>query len=249
MIKRTLLSLLVAVAAMTAMIGVEIVLALRREYLPTTPVLGVGGFFGQNSGTPIKFVVMGDSTSAGVGVNDPDLAYPSLLAERIAEPDRRVELVSLGIAGARVGDVREEQLPDAVKEQPDVVFVGIGANDVTHATPLDRVKEDMSAILDGLRDTGAVVVVAGAPDMRAAAFYEPLRSIAGWRGRTVTEAIEEVAKSHGVPAVPLAAETGPLFARDPDRAYSDDLFHPGAAGYEAWADAIFPVLRDALGRS
>lgn len=249
MIKRTLLSLLVAVAAVTAMIGIEVVLALRREYLPTTPVLGVGGVFGDRSGPPLKFVVMGDSTSAGVGVDDPDLAYPSLLASRIAAGGPRVEMVCLGVSGARVGDVREEQLPEALKEEPDVVFVGIGANDVTHATSLDRVKEDMSAILEGLADTGAVVVVAGAPDMRAAAFHEPLRSIAGWRGRAVTEAIEEVAESHDVPVVPLAIKTGPFFARDPGRAYSDDLFHPGAAGYEAWADAIFPVLNDAIEHS
>jgi lysophospholipase L1-like esterase len=28
------------------------------------------------------------------------------------------------------------------------------------------------------------------------------------------------------------------FARDPGRLYSEDLFHPSAAGYELWAGAI-----------
>ena len=39
-----------------------------------------------------------------------------------------------------------------------------------------------------------------------------------------------------------------FFAEDPDRYYSDDEFHPSAAGYGLWADAIFPVLIEALDR-
>lgn len=44
----------------------------------------------------------------------------------------------------------------------------------------------------------------------------------------------------------LARVTGPLFAKDPDRYHSTDDFHPSADGYALWADAIYPVLEEAL---
>lgn len=247
MLKRTLLWLLAAVVAVAALIGVEIVLALRREYLPTEPVLAVNGEFGAPNQDPLHFVVLGDSTSAGVGVGTAEDAYPWTLAERLAEEGRYVTLETFGVSGARVADVLEEQVPKALAAQPDLVFVGIGANDVVHLTPLDEVKRDFAAALDELKTLDAPIVVAGAPDMRAPAWLEPLRSLAGWRGRAVTEAMEEVARDKGVTVVPLAEITGPLFVEDGAAAYSDDLFHPGVRGYKHWSDAIFPYLKDAIG--
>jgi lysophospholipase L1-like esterase len=46
--------------------------------------------------------------------------------------------------------------------------------------------------------------------------------------------------------VPLAERTAPYFAKDPDLYNSEDDFHPSAAGYARWADAIYPYLRQAL---
>lgn len=246
MIRRSLFALAFATLSLGAMVGAEIVLALRREYLPTSPVLDVRGTFGPRDGRPLRFVVLGDSTAAGVGAGTADLAYPTLLARRLAADGFRVELLGIGISGARVRDVLEDQVADAVAARPDLIFIGIGANDATHVTPLDAVRRDMGEVLDRLRPTGATIVVAGAPDMRAAAFHEPLRSLAGWRGRRVTDAIAAAARERGVPAVALAEQTGHFFQRAPEIYLSEDLFHPSAAGYEKWADAIEPVLRKAL---
>lgn len=218
---------------------------MHRDFLPTSPALEVGGTFGPASGEPLTFVVMGDSTAAGVGAGDAEHAYPTLLAQRLAAKGRRVRLVDLGVSGARVADVLE-RAGAAVNAQPDLLFVGIGANDATHLTSLASIRRDMAELLDRVAAGGARVVVAGAPDMRAAAFLEPLRSIVGWRGRSVAAAIEEVARSKGVAVVPLAEKTAPFFVEDPDRYYSSDDFHPSAAGYARWADAIYPVLESAL---
>ncbi len=221
-------------------------LALNRQYLPTEPALELGGTFGPRDGSPLKFVVLGDSTAAGLGAGSAEDAYATVVAERLAEKGRRVELVALGISGARVATVLERQLPLAIDEDPDLVFVGIGANDVTHLTRLDDIERDMERMLDVLTRTGATVVVAGAPDMRAHAWHEPLRSLAGWRGRQVTDRIEGVARRRGLHVVELAEETGRLFTGRPEDFYSPDDFHPGPLGYRAWADAIYPVLEDAL---
>ncbi|MPZ70340.1 MAG: hypothetical protein GEU71_12560 [Actinobacteria bacterium] len=246
MFKRTLLALVAALAALALMIGGEILLALRREYLPTEPAFVIEGTFGDTESPPLRFVVLGDSTAAGLGADTPEDAYPSLLAERLADEGYRVEMTSLGISGARVAELLSEQVPRAVEMDPDLVLVGIGANDVTHLTPLDEVRALMADAIERLKATGATVVVSGVPDMRAAAFYEPLRSVAGWRGSSVTGAIEDAAASKDVVVVPLAAETYKFFADDPEAHNSSDDFHPSSIGYARWATAIFPYLQRAL---
>jgi lysophospholipase L1-like esterase len=236
------------VAAFAALLGVEVYLAYTREYLPTTPALELGGSFGPRDGTPLRFTVLGDSTAAGLGAGSPEHAYATVLSERLGERGWRVELTAFGLSGARVADVLNDQVPRAIETDPDLVFVGIGANDATHLTSLGDVERDMGRLLDDLSETNATLVVAGPPDMRADAWLEPLRSIVGWRGRRVADRIEAVARERGVPVVQLAEQAAPFFASNPDEAYAEDLFHPGPGGYRAWADAIFPVLVEALDR-
>ena len=249
MIKRALFALLVAVILLAAIIGVEVFAALRREYLPTEPALDVKGEFGSASDPQLRFAVLGDSTSVGVGVDSHEHAYPYLLAQWLAERDRHVVLRTFGVSGARVENVLAEQVAQAEEFDPDLVFVGIGANDVTHATSLGDIRRDIGIVLDRLLATGATVVLAGAPDMRADAWLEPLRSIAGWQGRRVTSAIEAEGRARGVTIVPLAKETAPFFEAEPELANSADEFHPGRAGYRRWAEVIYPYLERALAES
>jgi lysophospholipase L1-like esterase len=246
MIKAVVAGVVATVVILAAIVGLEILLAMRRTYLPTSPALALGGVFGDPQGQPLSFVVLGDSTAAGLGALRAEDAYPTDLARELGTRGWRVTLTVLGISGARVHDVLTDQVPEAVAARPQLVFVGIGANDVTHLTSLDSIRGDTRAILERLKATGAIVVLAGPPDMRAKAWYEPLRSLAGWRGRHVATAMEAVARSEGVDVVRLARETGPFFGDHPGTAYASDDFHPGPVGYRAWARAILPVLVQAL---
>jgi lysophospholipase L1-like esterase len=249
LIRRLLIWAALFLVLFAAVLGGEILLALRREYLPTDAPLELDGAFGPREGTPLRFVVLGDSTAAGLGAGDASEAYPTLLAQRLAEETgRRVQLTALGISGARVTDVLNEQVPRAKEIDPDLIFVGIGANDVTHLTPLEDVEKWMRRVISELKSTGAPLVVAGAPDMRVLAWLEPLRTITYLRGRQVTDAIEDVAREEGAAVVELAKETGHHFAAEPDLHFSEDEFHPSARGYERWADAIFPVLIETFER-
>lgn len=248
MIRRLLLVVTALIVGLGVVLGAEVWLALRRDYLPTDPPLELNGSFGPQNGESLTFVVLGDSTSAGIGSGGADKAYPTLLAQRLADDTgRRVELTVLGISGARTADVLDDQVPQVADLDPDLVFVGIGANDVTHFTPLDEIKGDMADILDRIARTGAEIAVAGAPDMRVYAWLQPLRYITYLRGRQVTDAIEEVAHKKDVAVVELAEETGRFFAEEPQAHFSEDEFHPSPLGYRRWADAIYPVLRPLVG--
>lgn len=247
MIRKILLGVVAVLLVVALVLGVEIWLALNREYLPTDPPMVLGGTFGDPDGGTLRFVVMGDSTAAGLGADDPSGAYATILAERLArERDVRVELIALGVSGARVVDVLNEQVPQVRALDPDLVFIGIGANDVTHVTPLARIEKQMTAVIERLKETGATIVVAGAPDMRATAWHQPLRWLAGLRGEQVAATIERVGREQGVGVVELADETGPHFEADPEAHFSADDFHPSSLGYKRWADAIYPVLEARL---
>ncbi len=249
MVKAVIAGAFATVLIVAVILAVEIVLAMNRTYLPTSPALKLNGVFGNPTGKPLSFVVLGDSTAAGLGAGSAEDAYPTDLARELARQGWRVRLTALGVSGARVHDVLTDQVPQAIAASPDLVFVGIGANDVTHVTSLPSIRRDTAALLRRLKATGATVVLAGPPDMRAKAWYEPLRSLAGWRGRQIDAAMETVARTEQVAVVPLAKKAGPFFGAHPDTAYASDDFHPGPAGYHAWARVILPVLERALARS
>jgi lysophospholipase L1-like esterase len=246
LIRRLAGGFLAALGSIAMLIVVELALAVRREYLPTEPAMELGGVFGPPDGRPLRFTVLGDSTAAGLGASSPEAAYPTLLARRLASDGFRVELFALGVSGARVEQALYVQAPRAVAHRPDLVFVGIGANDAIHLTPVARVRRNMRELIRHMKLTGAAVVVAGAPDMRAAAWHQPLRWLAGWRGRRVTAAVRAAADVEGVAVVPLAELAGPYFASGGVDAYGGDDLHPGDGGYRAWADAIYPYLDEAL---
>jgi lysophospholipase L1-like esterase len=244
--KTLLLALALTLGVLAVLLMVEVGLAYTRDYLPTAPALKLGGTFGPVGGRPLRFVVLGDSTAAGLGAGSPEHAYATVLSQRLGDAGYRVELTAYGVSGARVRDVAESQVPRALEANPDLVFVGIGANDATHMTSLTDVQTSMDEAITRLETTGATIVVAGPPDMRAHAWLEPLRSIVGWRGRQVAARIEAVANAHDLLTVPLARLAGPYFATHPEDAYAADNFHPGPGGYRAWADAIYPILIQAL---
>jgi lysophospholipase L1-like esterase len=236
-----------AAAGAVALLGGEVLAAAMRDYLPTEPPLEIGGSFGVPTDPPLVFAVLGDSTAAGVGAGTPALAYPTLLARRLAAAGRCVRLHGFGVSGAKARDVLFDQLPKAEAVEPDLIFVGVGGNDVIRLTPVPRFRSEYGALLDGLGATGATVVVGSIPDMRLHAFLEPLRRVSGWRGRSLAAVIDAEAAARAVPVVPMAELTGPFFKEHRSLAYAGgDGLHPGPAGYASWADAIAPTLIVAL---
>src|SRR6267142_4269360 len=120
-----------------------------------------------SSGRGSVYVVMGDSTAAGRGAN-----YEKGIAIATAQhmaTSHRVVLTNLGVSGARLRDVVTEQLAAAEQLRPDVVLISVGANDVTHLTPLRSMKTSLLEILRRLRrsNENVAIVVTGSPEIGA----------------------------------------------------------------------------------
>ena len=206
----------------------EAAAATRRSYATDLPPAS-GGTGDRH------LVVLGDSTAAGIGVQEAADTIGGQLGSRLG-----ARFTSYGVSGARAADLAAqlELVTDA-----DAVLVLIGANDATHLTPLARVGRDVRAAVARLE---APVVVGTCPDLGAArAFAHPLRELADARGRAVARTTARAVRAAAGTAVDLRALTGPTFRADPT-CLSFDLFHPSTRGYGVWAAALLPAVRRAL---
>lgn len=208
----------------------------RRRALILEPPEGGPEEFGDPDAPGLNFVVIGDSTSVGVGATSLRSTYPWLLATHLAGR-YRVRLTVVGRSGARMADAATEFVPKAAALRPDLVLIGIGANDVTHLTPLPRFERWMSKVIESLREADTELLVALGPRFDAPALPQPLRTLARARARAINRTIRKIAVVHGVTVLDLPGGVGSAFARDRSL-YCDDGFHPSDRGYVLWAEAM-----------
>ena len=196
----------------------------------------------------VTIVALGDSTTAGTpGFRSPIEAPPSGSGEvesqyaywlQRAHPDWRV--LNRGVNGERSDQIRARFDRHVVAENPSVVIVIAGVNDIYQGRPAASVETELQAMYEAAR-TARIAIVAGTivpfdtatPDQNA-------------RMHAVNEWIREYAASH---ADVTFCDTRAAVAApgNPDRLVSspDDL-HPSADGYRLMAIALEPAIHRAL---
>lgn len=184
---------------------------------------------------PIRLLVLGDSTAAGVGVDSQDEALPGHLSRAIRRyTDRGVAWRAVGRNGATTRDIVTDHLHDAVSEPADLVFLSIGANDAIQARTTVAFRRDLRRILTGLSAgmPDALILLSSLPIFGLfPVFPEPLRTTLFRHSRN----LERVAR-------PIIArdQRWMMLRNDPPPYgkdfFSTDHFHPSSAGYRDWAD-------------
>ncbi len=199
-------------------------------------------------GTSLRVVVLGDSSAAGLGADDPEQTPGVLIARAVAAAaERPVRLTNVAVVGARTRDL-EAQVARALHVGPQLALVMVGANDITH---LDRPQTSVRLLGEAvtrLREAGCQVVVGTCPDLGTLRpIAQPLRAYARRASRELAEAQAVAVSAAGGRPVELGALLGPTFAASPDAYFSSDQFHPSATGYAACAAALLPSCLAALG--
>lgn len=194
-------------------------------------------------GRPLRFAILGDSTSIGQG-GDYDRGIAVSSAKYIADKGYEVTYQNFGISGARVQGVLDKQTTKAVEFKPDVVLLAIGANDVTHLTKLNKVESGMSQIVDRLRTANpdVKIVITGSPQMGSVPrFPQPVKWLAKVRTGKINAVFTRITTTQHLTFAHIADKTGPTFLRHPEL-FAQDNFHPTTAGYAVWQ----PVLNQAI---
>lgn len=190
------------------------------------------------AGTPV-YVALGASDTVGVGADQPALnAWVPLVDAGLPGPPR---LINLGISGATVGDVMQQELPVAVDAHPTWVSLWPGVNDIRHGVQLADFEQRLNEVLDRLQATHAHLIVLTIPDLRLVPVFAAQDStqldqmVRQWNG-----VIAASAARHGATLVDLYADA-PEQARHPEYV-SGDGFHPSTAGYRRIADLVLKEI-------
>ena len=205
-----------------------------RRTIPRLPDAALP-WSGELSGpAPLRLLVLGDSTAAGVGAATQDEALPGFLArEFLSRFKRGTTWRAIGRNGATARDVITDHLADATSEPFDVVFLTIGANDALGLRGRMAFSRDIRHIVQKLRDANpdALVLVSLMPRFdRFESLQNPVRwNLALHAASLDAGARASVAGLPGVFAIPKPPPYTPTF-------WASDGFHPGPDGYREWVE-------------
>ena len=231
-------------------IKAEAALARRVIGMPFDDSPDDNGVYGAGRGEPIDIVVLGDSSAAGMGADEPRETVGAIVANGVAAlTGRRVRVTNRAVVGAESSDL-ERQLANALEDvlRPDLVLIMVGANDVTHRIERSASVRALEQTVRRIRALGSEVVVGTCPDLGTIQpIQQPLRSLMKRWSRDLAAAQTVAVVEAGGRTVSLGDLIGPEFDESPHEMFSKDRFHPSAAGYARAAAALLPSVCAALG--
>ena len=185
------------------------------------------------TGAPLRVLILGDSSAAGVGVALQDEALAGQLATRLGgthDVTWQLHARSGATTAQMLAEVRAMDLGPF-----DVAVVGLGVNDCKNGVPLARWVDQSCTLYDLLRTKcGVRLICASAlpPMGDLPALPRPLSTVLAARAALFDAALAGMAAR--IPDLrrvrPDIAITAQVMARDG--------FHPGPRVYTAWAEAI-----------
>ncbi len=226
----------------TALLG-PILFAQGRSVRSSTPLLPepVGrrtGTYG--SGPPLRLLLLGDSSAAGVGAGHQSEALLGQLLSHLGK-DYSVDYRLLARTGATTADA--VSWLDTIPSQPfDVVVTALGVNDVTAMRSKRRFRREQRQLLTALqqRFAGPQIVMSGLPPMQHfPVLPQPLRGFLGARAAAFSAAGCQVAAEYNSVFLPFD------FPFELS-AMASDGFHPGPAAYAIWGKAAATAIAQVL---
>lgn len=176
----------------------------------------------------LTIVAFGDSLTAGYGV-DLSESYPYILDERLAQEKISAKVINMGVSGETTQG-GTERVSFVLEQEPDVVLLGLGANDMLRSLPPSLVRTNLDFIIKNLTDANKKVVLLGMKSSitNGSAYRQEFDVI-----------YEGLAKKYNLALVPFFLEGVALRSS----LNTSDGIHPNKAGYEKIVDEnILPVL-------
>ena len=177
-------------------------------------------------------LVVGDSLSAGYGLAR-NSGWVALLKQQLIEEQQEATVVNASISGETTGGGRLRIEGLLRRHLPDIVIVGLGANDGLRGAQISLTRSNLSAIVELCQKRGARVVIIG---MRIPPNY----------GRDYVDrfhaTFKQVADQYSAVLVPFMLAG---FADDPSM-FQEDGIHPTAGAQHLILDNIYPHLKPLL---
>ncbi len=180
----------------------------------------------------LRIVVLGDSLTAGYGLN-PENAFPARLQAALQDRQQQVRVFNAGVSGdTSMGGL--SRLDWALADRPDLMIVELGANDALRGLNPQQTRQNLSSMLDKLQANKVQVLLTGmkAPRNLGEEYYTKFDRI-----------YPELASQYNIPFYPffLAGVAGV-----PELNQADGI-HPTAAGVAVIVAGILPLVEEVLG--
>jgi len=182
-------------------------------------------------GAPLKLLMLGDSLTAGYGL-DKGESIPAQLQRTLRAEGLDVTIINAGVSGdTSAGGLA--RLAWSLAEKPDAVIVELGANDGLRGLDPEETYRNLDTILRRIRATGTPVLLAGmlAPPNLGREYGDEFNAV-----------FPRLAKEHDIPLYPFFLEG---VAAQPEL-NQDDGIHPNAAGVDVVVRSILEAVRSLL---
>ena len=210
-------------------------LQVRRNSIRMPPPPHDGFVEVEGKGKPLKLLLIGDSSAAGVGVDTVDESLGGLLPGILAKATGRpVRIVIAGMNSATSAQIRDYVVPHVEPRDFDYVLLNIGTNDAKNFHSGRRFCRDFGTLLYALRARfpQARIIWSGVLDLKhVPALPAALGRILGIRSRLVNHNGRILCHERGA----MAPE--PEWDVIPEN-FSRDGFHASAKGYRQWAENL-----------
>ena len=197
-------------------------------------------------------LTIGESTIAGVGVESQREGITGELSKLLAtKHKKRVNWKVVARSGFTAKKINDELLPTIGNFQPDLIVLGIGANDVFKLTGLKNWKIHVTELLNNLSQQYAFVpiVLANMPPIKEfPAFPAMIKFFLGNKVEILGQALESIALNY--PNIYFNNEViifKEWLKRSGLNLPKDDFFsdgvHPSALTYKLWAQELFAFIQ------
>jgi len=181
------------------------------------------------------WIALGDSTAQGLGAPGPQGGYVGqTLIQLRRTTGRHWRVINLAVSGSLMRDVLAEQIPmlaDEV-EQPDLVTLGAGVNDILFSAPA-KLFADLRALLNAVPDKTVLLDL----PLPAGFWWIVGRMSVPYITR-INRVIREVADERSLPV----AEVSTQFIAPWAGKFACDNFHPSQDGYRDWTRALLTAI-------
>lgn len=180
---------------------------------------------------PVTVLALGDSLTAGLGLDTPQ-AFPARLEAALKAKGRDVVILNAGVSGdtASQGAAR---LDWSLTDEVDAVLVELGANDALRGLPPEQAEAALDEILTKLKARSLPTLLLG---MRAPPNLGPDYA-AAFEGM-----YQRLADKHAVPLYPFFLDG---VAADASLNQADGI-HPNAKGVDEIVKRVLPAVEAVL---
>jgi acyl-CoA thioesterase-1 len=174
-------------------------------------------------------LVIGDSISAGFGL-PVQQGWVALAQSSLQQQHPEVQLINASISGDTTAGGRN-RLPALLKQhQPQLVVIELGGNDALRGTPIQVIRNNLSAMVEQSQQAGADVLLLGMqiPPNYGAAYTQAFANV-----------FQQVSDAHDTLLVPFLLEG---IATQPQMMQADGI-HPTAKAQPQMSDMVSAKIR------